>query len=57
MSRRTIFMFLLTLVAVVVWALGHFGAINLSANLLDFIGGAAVGLAIGMAVASTAERT
>jgi len=60
LTRRFLIAFeawLLTLVAVVVWALGNFRAITLPGNFLDFIGGAAVGLAIGMAVAWTAERT
>ena len=57
MSGRTMLMFLLTVVAAIVWALGHFGVITVPPNLLDFVGGAAVGLTIGAVVAWAAERT
>jgi len=57
MNRRTMFMFVLLVVVAVVWALGRSRTITVSPNLLDFIGGAAVGLAIATVIVWAAQRT
>lgn len=57
MGTRTKIMLVLTALVAIVWALAHFHAINMAADLADFAGGAAVGLAIGTVVAWAAGST
>jgi hypothetical protein len=57
MSRKTVLMFILTGVAVVLCATRFVPAVALPIEVSDFFGGAAVGLLIGSIVSWLAERS
>lgn len=56
MSRKTVLMFSLTGVAIVLYACRFVPSLGLSVNVSDFFGGMAAGLAIAATVAFFAER-
>ncbi len=56
MRRRTLMMFVVTAVVVVLWALQFVPAVGISADLGDFFGGVAIGLAIGATITAIGER-
>jgi len=56
MSKKTISMFVLTAIAIVLYATRFVPAIGMSPNVSDFFGGAAFGLGFGAIVSAYAER-
>lgn len=56
MSTRTVVMFALAVVAALVWLLRFIPAIGMNADVADFFGGVATGVAIGAVIVWVGER-